>query len=159
MAPQAPDAIPRPVLLAAGALVAFSIAATGLARWLQAPAAEANPPGETVRALRFVDQPGGYVDVADAKTGAAITRLVPGEDGFVRSTLRSLVRERRLQGLGDGPPFEVRLDANHRVVLADPATGRRIPLDAFGPTNAAAFARFLQAPATSPPREAPWTTR
>jgi len=84
--------------------------------------------------------------------------LEPGEGGFVRSTLRSLVRERRRQGVGDGPPFEVSIPGPGQVLLADPATGRRVPLEAFGPTNAAAFARFIGEP-EGPPKEASWKAR
>ena len=37
--------------------------------------------------------------------------------------------------------------------LLDPATGARIDLDAFGPTNMAEFARFLPADVTPTPRQ------
>ena len=33
--------------------------------------------------------------------------------------------------------------ADGRLTLADPATGARIDLEAFGPTNAGVFARLL----------------
>ena len=33
-----------------------------------------------------------------------------------------------------------------RVTLSDPATGERLDLESFGPTNAAVFARLLAAP-------------
>jgi len=153
-----PEAIPRPVLAAVGALVAFTIAITAIARLAAHDApAPALTDGST-RALRFTDLEGGRVEVRDAATGARLALLQPGEGGFVRATLRSLVRERRRRGVGEEPPFEVAVPWPGHVVLADPATGRQVPLEAFGPTNAAAFAAFARGP-QRPPEEGPWKTR
>ncbi|MBC7781542.1 MAG: photosynthetic complex assembly protein PuhC, partial [Proteobacteria bacterium] len=39
--------------------------------------------------------------------------------------------------------------ADGRLTLADPATGQRIDLESFGPTNAAVFARLIVAGASA----------
>ena len=96
------------------------------------------------RSLRFEDRPDGSVAVLDARSGQQI-ESVQGEAGFVRGALRAMARERRKQGLGSEPAFELIARADGRLTLADPATGERIDLESFGPTNAAVFARLLSA--------------
>jgi len=71
-----------------------------------------------------------------------------GEQGFVRGILRTLSRERMRRGIGSGPTFELIGHTDGRLTLLDPATGHRINLESFGPTNMASFA-MLQ-PAASP---------
>ena len=69
--------------------------------------------------------------------------LPPGTNGFIRGVLRGLARDRKLQRIGTEPPFRLTRWVDGRLSLDDPATGRRIELGAFGPTNAAAFAGLL----------------
>ena len=69
--------------------------------------------------------------------------LAPGTNGFVRSVLRGLARERRLQGVGSAPAFRLTRWADGRLSLDDPSTGRIVELGAFGPTNRAAFAQLM----------------
>jgi putative photosynthetic complex assembly protein len=59
--------------------------------------------------------------------------------------LRAMARERRKQGLGAEPAFELIARADGRLTLSDPATGERVDLESFGPTNAGVFARLLDA--------------
>jgi putative photosynthetic complex assembly protein len=59
--------------------------------------------------------------------------------------LRALARERQKRDLGAGPAFELIARADGRLTLNDPATGERLDLESFGPTNAAVFARLLTA--------------
>ena len=99
------------------------------------------------RELRFEDRADGTVTVRDAGDGAEIARLAVGEDGFVRSVMRGLVRERRAQGIGAQIPFRLTTWASGFVSLEDPATGRLVELTAFGPDNVAAFARLAGEPA------------
>lgn len=148
--PFAEHGVPRGPLLGAAALVGVAIVAvlavqaTGVGRLTDAPdriLAE--------RTLHFEDGPAGSVAVIDARTGAPVDTLEPGADGFIRATLRALVRERRMKGLGAETPFHLSRQADGRLLLLDPATGRQIDLHAFGPTNAAAFDRLL---AAGPPR-------
>ncbi len=139
----APDSsLGRLPLAACAALVLASLLGAGWVRLsgqnIRAPDAEVT----TQRALRFEDRPDGSVVVIDAASGRVFD-TVSGQAGFVRGTLRGLARERKRVGLGSEQPFLLLGRADGRLTLHDPATGRLIDLDAFGPLNASAFARML----------------
>ena len=102
--------------------------------------------------LRFEDRPNGDVAVLDATTQTEIHRYV-GEQGFVRGILRTLARERMRLNIGSGPSFDLIAHTDGRLTLLDPATGQRIDLESFGPTNLSSFA-LLHA-TTTPPVSAP----
>ncbi len=80
-----------------------------------------------------------------ANDGAQIYRVAPETNGFMRQTLRGLVRDRRRLGLGDETPFVLTHWNDGRLSLDDPATDRRLELESFGETNAGAFAQLFQA--------------
>ncbi len=95
--------------------------------------------------LRFEDNPNGSVSVYLDSDDVLIEVLQPGGSSFVRGVLRAMARERRQHGISPDAPFRIsRLPAN-RLLIEDPTTGRRIPLEAFGPDNVAAFRRLLDA--------------
>jgi putative photosynthetic complex assembly protein len=96
------------------------------------------------RELRFLDGPGGSVLVIDAGTGANVATFAPGSNGFLRATMRGLVRQRQLKGIGSQPPFRLVHYATGHVAVIDPETGASVALDAFGQTNAAVFSRLLK---------------
>lgn len=106
--------------------------------------AEAQVAPASERLLRFDDRSDGSVLVTDARTGAEIARIGRDGSGFIRGVMRGLARERRQHGIGAAPPFRLTLWRNNMLSLVDTATGRTIELDGFGPTNRAAFARFLK---------------
>jgi putative photosynthetic complex assembly protein len=139
------DMLPRGVLVAIGVLVFLSMAGTAAVRWSGVSIHEPDAVAAHVRALRFEDGADGSVLVIDAGTGQQAARLT-GEQGFLRGTLRAMARERKRSGLGSEPPFELIARADGRLTLADPATGQRIDLESFGPTNAGVFARLLERP-------------
>jgi putative photosynthetic complex assembly protein len=158
--PFAHEPPPRVPLLGAAALVVLSVVAVVAVRvggpYVGSPAQPSDiaAPVQQQRELRFEDQAQGVVRVVDARTGSTVAHLTSGQDGFVRATLRSLVRDRRrLQpDSPDRAPFVLRRHADGRLALFDPVGGRVVALDAFGPTNAAAFGRFLaDGQAESPP--------
>jgi len=97
----------------------------------------------STRQLRFEDRPDGGIAVLDAPSGQVLSTVAPGSNGFLRSTMRGLVRERKRQGLGPETPFELLGRADGRLTLVDPGTGRRIDLESFGSTNSAVFAGLL----------------
>ena len=138
----APDTFPRWVLMCAGGILAFTLIAVGLVR------ITGNGPDQLAAAmvaerfLRFDDNADGGVSVIDASTGQLVT-VLRGEQGFVRGSLRALTRERHVRGIGAQPPFQLIARTDNRLTLFDPATGQRIDLESFGPTNAGAFARLL----------------
>ena len=111
--------------------------------------AQQQPDASTVslRQLRFEDRSDGGIAVRDAKTGAVLDTVAPGTNGFLRSTMRGLARERKRQNLGPELPFELHARADGRLTLIDPGTNRRIDLESFGPTNMAVFAQLVAPPA------------
>jgi putative photosynthetic complex assembly protein len=147
-APASPQ-VPRGALLAIAALVATALFGAGAVRLSGIEIREPDAPALVVRELRFVDLPDGGVGVDDVRQGVRIATF-EGENGFLRSTLRGLARERRRSGIGEEPPFELVGRADGRLTLIDPTTRRIIDLESFGPTNAAVFARLLPQPPQRP---------
>jgi putative photosynthetic complex assembly protein len=142
--PGADRSIPRGVLWGAAALIGFTIVSAGAARVgvigpEQKPAAEA----AAIRDLRFKDRADGAVTVHEASDDRLVAVLPPGGDGFIRGAMRGLARERRQKEVGPEPPFRLTRWDNGRLSLEDTGTGRRVDLEAFGPTNAQAFGRLL----------------
>lgn len=135
---------PRGPLIASALLISAVIVAVAAVRVTGIGASHVvDAPATSERALQFQDRDDGSIVVIDARTGATIETLEPGTNGFLRSTLRGLVRERKRQGLGPEQPFQLVAHTDGRLTLIDPATGRRVDLEAFGPTNVATFAHLL----------------
>lgn len=101
--------------------------------------------------LHFVDQNDGRVSIINADTDTEITRLHTGEDGFMRSVMRGMVRTRKAQNIGPEVPFQLTLWSDGLVSLIDPVTHRRVELSAFGKDNVSAFTRLLPAVPVSTP--------
>ncbi|MGY0195791.1 photosynthetic complex assembly protein PuhC [Leptothrix sp. BB-4] len=135
---------PRLPLAAIGVLLLSAVLGTAAVRWSgTSPVQQAD--AATVRTvnLRFEDRDDGAIVIRDADSGAVRGTVAPGTQGFLRSTMRGLVRERRRQGLGPATPFQLLGRADGRLTLFDPGTGRRIDLESFGPTHAAVFAQLI----------------
>jgi putative photosynthetic complex assembly protein len=136
--------LPTGPILGAGVLVAFALAAVLAVRLGGFGASQADDAAAiATRELRFADQADGSIAVYDAQTRRQIDVVLPGTSGFLRGTLRGLARERRRSDIGQEPPFQLVARADGRLTLIDPATGRRIDLESFGPANTDAFARYL----------------
>jgi putative photosynthetic complex assembly protein len=141
-------------LAALGALVLVSVLGVGAVRMAGvSPQQQADAATVATRQLRFEDRDDGGIAVRDARTGALLDTIAPGTNGFLRSAMRGLVRERKRQGLCAEQPFDLLGRADGRLTLVDPGTRRRIDLESFGPSNAAVFARLL-APTTGDPHVA-----
>lgn len=97
--------------------------------------------------LRFEDRPSGAVAVLDAASGQEIAQF-QGEQGFLRGTLRAMARERHSRGLGSESPFLLIGHVDGRVTLLDTATGERLNLESFGPTNSAVYSQLRLAQPT-----------
>jgi len=138
----APAPLPRVPMLALAALVLISLISVAVVRWSGMSVHTPDAPPVATRMLRFEDRPDGSIAVIDAASGRLLER-VQGEQGFLRGSLRALARERRMREVGALPPFELAARADGRLTLTDPATGARLDLESFGPTNAAVFARML----------------
>jgi putative photosynthetic complex assembly protein len=136
---------PRGPLIGAAVMISFTIAAATFVRQTGiGKTTEVDAPTVAARSLYYDDKPDGSIAVIDARDNRLITTLEPGTNGFIRGTMRGLVRERKSRGVGREEPFELISRADGRLTLLDPATGRRIDLESFGPTNTAAFAQLLQ---------------
>ncbi|MCJ2014992.1 photosynthetic complex assembly protein PuhC [Methylobacterium sp. J-076] len=136
--------VPALLLIGAGALIGFTMLAVAIGRGegvglTQLPAAKA------LARLDFQaeDQADGSIALRDAGDRHIVAWIRPGEDGFLRGTLRGLAQARQRDGLGREPPFSLTRYDDGRLDLSDEATGRHVPLEAFGSTNAQAFARLL----------------
>jgi putative photosynthetic complex assembly protein len=107
--------------------------------------ASKQPDAEPVvtRDLRFQDRPDGGIDVYDVRDDRLVETVAPATNGFIRGTLRGLSRERKRNGIGPEQPYRLTSRADGRLTLEDPATGRRVDLESFGPTNTGAFAKLL----------------
>lgn len=129
-------------LLAVAAALALTI---GLAAMGPALGNRSAPPaGAAVaqRTLHFEDRADGAVIVRE---DAGQVAVFEGEQGFLRGILRSFARSRRLDGLDATAPFRLVAWDDGRLTLTDSATGQRVDLEAFGPTNFAVFERLLPA--------------
>ncbi|MCR9179570.1 photosynthetic complex assembly protein PuhC [Erythrobacter sanguineus] len=110
--------------------------------------AEAGIKPAAMRTLRFFDEPDGTVRVEDGASAEVLGRFGPGEGGFIRASVRSLVHQRRIRGQGPAVPFELTEWETGALTLNDPVTNDSIEVSSFGPDNRAIFANML------PPRDA-----
>lgn len=127
-----------------GLAVACTVMAVAWQRYAGPPLSDEALAVSWQRSFHFQDQPNGDIAVVDAVTRQEVAHF-QGEQGFVRGALRALARERLRHGLGPEQPFELTGHVNGRITLRDPATGMRLNLESFGPTNAAVFSRLQSA--------------
>ena len=136
---------PRGALPAALGLVLFVLLATLIASRTSPTTRSVQAPPLSTHQLVFHDRPDGAVVVTFP--GAQLERpivLAPGTHNFIRGVMRGLARDRRARGVGSEAVFQLRQWRDGRLELADPTTGRRIPLESFGPTNVAEFRALIQ---------------
>ena len=139
-----PSEVARGPLFAVGGLLlatlvsvtAVRITGIGVVHATEAPAV-------ATRDFRFEDQSDGSIKVFEAAHGHLLETVAPGTNGFLRGTMRGLARERHRRGIGAEPPFRMVGHADGRLTLEDPATGRRVDLGSFGPTNGAVFGKIM----------------
>ena len=127
-----------------GSMLLLILLAIGFARWQGISDKQADAATVWQRDLVFADGPQGSVIVKDAQSQTEIAQF-EGEQGFLRSTLRALVRERKRQNIGPDAPMQLLGRADGRLTLLDPSTHQRIDLEAFGPSNASVFAGLQKA--------------
>jgi len=100
------------------------------------------PPGVSERIV-VQDLANGAVGIFHAESGAAIVRYESGQGAFVRTIFRSLVRDRRVQGISAEPVFILYTLGAGDIIVEDPSTNSRIQLKAFGEPNAQHFRQML----------------
>jgi putative photosynthetic complex assembly protein len=138
------QALPTPILMLAAALIGATLLATAFGRWTDLGVTRLAPSSVVSEVdLRFADRPDGGVAITVIGATRQERVLAPGGDGFLRATMRGLVRERRREGLGDETPFHLTRWSDGALSLTDPATRRRVSLEAFGATNAQVFAKLM----------------
>ena len=142
---------PRGPLIGAAALVGLAMLSAMLAR-VSGIGATQMPPATAVasRDLRFEDRADGAVTIYAARTATVVDILPAGSNGFVRGVLRGLARARKREHLGADIPIRLTRWSDGRLSVEDPSTGEAITLEAFGMTNAAAFARLLNLQEVTP---------
>lgn len=106
--------------------------------------AAAGTQSTATRSLLFFDESDGTVRVEDAATREEIASFGPGTGGFVRSTVRSLVHQRRINGIGRETPFELIEWNDGGLTLRDTTTGGTVELAYFGTDNRKVFADMLE---------------
>lgn len=144
-------AVHKVPLMMMGGVVAISIALTasvslGFFERQAIPSeirAAAGTKAADTRDLFFFDESDGTVRVEDAASGDTIARFGPGTGGFVRSSMRSLVHKRRVNGIGPAVPFELIEWDTGALTLLDSTTGESLELVSFGPDNRRIFADML----------------
>jgi putative photosynthetic complex assembly protein len=133
----------RSPIAGASLLVMLAIAGTTVVRLTgsvdKAPVAAV----AVMHELRFEDGADGSILIHEAKHNKLIDRAAPGENNFLRGTLRGLARERKRIGVDSKPPFRLVSRADGRLMLEDPSTGRYVDLGSFGNTNRETFVRLL----------------
>lgn len=138
------DIFPRAPLIGAAVLLLLTVTGAGLSRMASGPVPADPAAPLTQRDLRFADRADGAVVVYQDGDSTPVS-VVTGQAGFLRGTLRALVRERRLDGQGAQAPFRLAAWPDGRLTLSDPATGQHIELEAFGSDNVAVYAKLLTA--------------
>lgn len=130
---------PRPLLIAAGVLIAGSFLLAFLGR--QTGIGRTDTPVAPIVAayeLRMLPQGNGTIGVY--LTDGTPIRLLPIEQaGFVSGVLRGFSRGRSLAKVPNDVPYALIRHADGQLVLQDTATGERVLIDVFGPTNAKTF--------------------
>jgi putative photosynthetic complex assembly protein len=143
------EPFPTRALVAAAALIGFSMVATAVGRYVRVntppPVEQSAPAPSRAVNLRFIDETDGSVTVRNSDSGVTVANLAPGTNGFIRGVMRGLARERRSRSIGAEPPFRLAAWPDGRLTLDDTATGRRIDLNAFGISNQDAFEKVLDA--------------
>jgi len=139
-----PPRISPRILALIGAVV---LSTTGMAAFSSVTGKKAEVAGlgdvTETRDLR-IDTSSGNLKFIDGQTGQLVATLPTLNEGFVQVTMRNMDRLRTTAGHPADAPYRLQRHAGGHVVLLDPETGNTISLNAFGPTNAQAFARLLQ---------------
>ena len=135
------EGTPWPIRVLGGLLVLTVAAVAWQSQVGGGPAVEPVASVQWHRSLRFEDRANGDIAVIDAASQREVARF-QGEQGFLRGSLRALARERQRRGLGPQAPFELSGHVDGRLTLMDTATGQRIALESFGPTNSAVFSQL-----------------
>ena len=135
---------PRSLLIAGGTLLLASLGLAAAARYGDIGRTQQSV-SAAVETRLFIakDRPEGGIILTDAKNGATIALIEPGDGGFIRGVLRGFARDRRAAQLGTADAFLLSRRADGRLTIEDTSTGHVVELEGFGPTNREAFLKLL----------------
>jgi putative photosynthetic complex assembly protein len=135
------EGVPRGVLIAAGFLLAFAFSITLFGRSADIGAVHmpSSQPYQVLH-LYFADQDDGGITITDAANGVVLSQIKPGTNGFLRSMMRGFAHARSRDGIGAQTPFILTRWSDGTLSVTDETTGRRVDLDAFGPSQTEPFA-------------------
>ncbi|KQP59175.1 hypothetical protein ASG40_16550 [Methylobacterium sp. Leaf399] len=138
--------VPGLILTGAAGLLGFAMLAVMIGREERIGITEM-PPAQMLKTveIRADDQTDGSITIRDDRTGDLIFTVEPGQDNFIRATLRGFGQSRLRSGLTRDQPFRLTRFDDGSLQLEDEQTGRKVNLGAFGPANAQAFARLMPA--------------
>jgi len=143
----APKSATKPfVAIFAGLAVVVALIGSARIGGYQPPSSLPDNAVLQTRILHVEDTEAGAVIVQDAKTGENIITYKMGEGSFFRATLRTLVHDRLHKGLGIEGNFRLETHSGDQLFLIDEVTGKALPMNAFGPANAAVFAALMSNP-------------
>jgi putative photosynthetic complex assembly protein len=145
MQSQSSHGVPKAPLRTAIALVASALVVVGLARIGGVSPEQSLGASEILqsRLLRFEDAADGSVRILDGETGKPIATAAPGTNGFLRGTLRGLMRVRKKAEVSYFVPYRLEQLSNGQLMLTDLGENITLDLNAYGQTNAAVFSAFL----------------
>ncbi|MEM7694030.1 MAG: photosynthetic complex assembly protein PuhC [Pseudomonadota bacterium] len=134
--------IPRGTLKMVFAWVGLSVVVVAVAALMDErsvlPARPDN--ARQVASITFADGPDGGILIV---SGDQTLALAPDGHGFIRGVLRALARERTIRDLPRNSPFVLSEASDGAFAIADPLSGTRIDLRAFGRDNTHAFAALM----------------
>lgn len=136
--------VPKGALIAAAAIIVFTIAIAATSRLTGLGYSRMTPPAiaESLD-LNFEDRADGGIMIYRAKDHSVLRQMQPGEGGFIRAVMRGLARERQTAGIGQEPPFQLARHVNGQYTLTDTATQKVVDLGAFGADNRRAFTQLM----------------
>ena len=108
--------MPRGVLFAAAALLAFVLFVTLYGRTENVGSVHMKAQAYQTLLLHFADEKDGGITITDASNGAVLQRIAPQTNGFLRSAMRGFAHARERDGIGQEAPFKlVRWNDGFRV--------------------------------------------
>lgn len=137
---------PRWFVIGTAVLMLTAIFGAGLARFLGVGLSRvADSPVTGTVEIWIDEQRDGTALVRHAATGKTLEILPADGGGFVRGLVRGMFRQRLLGQQARTLPFQLSQREGPKYFLFDPATGTRMELDGFGPTNTQSIARLYEA--------------
>lgn len=146
IAPASSSPFPRWFLIGVAGLMLASILAAGLARNTNLGAARVQEgPVQGFIDIRFDEQADKSVLVRAMADGRTLETLKADGSGFVRGVMRSLMRQRMVNGFEAHAPFRLIRREDGRMLILDLVSNAKMELEGFGPTNSQSMLRLYEA--------------